>query len=290
MRPYKTILPKPVDHDDGQDFAQRVGSVDVDFDADGCQLRLLCKFLWYGRDIRERRMEFAHSMPPFSRVFLFQRAGGEYYADGRRHELIPGTIYLLPSGQPFEIAYHPGSELLYCHVHVCDETMTPAFTGTKGLPSVEDAELAGRMMRSWHSGDRLAFQLAEAEAVARFAAPLREAMRSRRMQTRKFGRLFEIMQQTPPGRLRVEELADAMGMTRAALSKSFARGMGLPLKRYILELQLKKACELLLFSDLSVAELSARLGHEDPHYFHRLFKRLTGSTPDAYRKSNGKGS
>ena len=230
-------------------------------------------------------MEFAHPTPSFSRVFLFQKAGGELYIEGKLHEFIPGVIYLLPSAQPFEVAYHKDSELLVSHVHVCDGTMTPVFTGVKGLPTIEDSDLSARMLKAWHSGNRLRFQFTVAEAVARFADPLWGAMKIRHLLTRKFERIFGMMQATPPSRLRVEELADAMGITSGALSKSFARAMGIPLKHYIVELQLKKACELLLFSGLSIAEIAARLGHDDPHYFHRFFKRLTGSTPDAYRKN-----
>ena len=283
----RTILPSPSYHYDKGDSIQRAGSLDVDFKYGDCQLRLICKFLFYGYDIRESRQEFAHPMPCFSRIFLFHRAGGEFYAGDRRHELIPGVIYLLPPGQPFEVAYHAGSELLFCHVSVCDHTMTSIFPETMGPPSIEDSALAERMTESWRSGDCLRLQLAFAESIARFAEPLKDAMRSRSLLAKKFERIFEIMHTTPPGRLRVDELAEVMGMTRAALSKSFARAMGIPLKSYMTELHLKKACELLLFSDMSVAELSGKLGHADPHYFHRAFKRSMGCTPNIYRKRHG---
>jgi len=289
MRTGKGSLKSPFLHDDRKDSEQRVGCVDVDFPYEGAQLRLLCKFLWSSYDIRKAREEYAHPSPRFSRLFLFQRAGAELYLEGARIDLEPDAIYLLPAGQSFEIAYRDGSELLYSHVHACDSTMTPLFNGMKGAPQIKDAELQERMRGRWREGDRLRFQMASAEAVATFAESLKPAMKARARLCGSFRGLFETMQRTPPGKLRVEELAEAAGMTRAALSKSFARAMGVPLKTYITECQLNKACELLLFTGLSVAEVAERLGHEDPHYFHRRFKRLTGSTPAAYRRSHGAG-
>ena len=41
----------------------------------------------------------------------------------------------------------------------------------------------------------------------------------------------------------------------------------------------------LLYSDLSVKELAGELGFEDPAYFNRWFKRLTGETPIQYRST-----
>jgi len=41
----------------------------------------------------------------------------------------------------------------------------------------------------------------------------------------------------------------------------------------------------LLYSDVSVKELAGELGFEDPAYFNRWFKRLTGETPVQYRST-----
>lgn len=41
----------------------------------------------------------------------------------------------------------------------------------------------------------------------------------------------------------------------------------------------------LLYSDVSVKELAGELGFEDPAYFNRWFKRLTGETPMRYRST-----
>jgi len=287
MCTFKTSLTSPVFHDDKADFKRHFGCVNVEFPYGRASMTLRCEFLTYSCDIRKRRMEFLHPSPLFARLFLFQVQGGEYIASGVKRFFKPGVIYLLPPAQSFEVVYYANSELLYSHLHVCDSTMTPIFAGMKGLPEISDPALAERMLAAWRTSNALKFQLATAEAVSTFAESKAEAMMTRYEVTRKIGRLFEIIRQTDLAALRVDALAEAMGMSGAALSKSFSRAMGLSLKQYISDMQIKTACELLLFSDSSISEIAGKLGHCDAHYFHRFFKKHMGMTPNAYRKSLG---
>jgi YesN/AraC family two-component response regulator len=50
-------------------------------------------------------------------------------------------------------------------------------------------------------------------------------------------------------------------------------------------LRIDQAKRWLEKSRLPVDEVSWQIGYEDPAFFRRLFKRLTGMTPSAYRKN-----
>ncbi|MOA66752.1 DNA-binding transcriptional regulator AraC [compost metagenome] len=41
----------------------------------------------------------------------------------------------------------------------------------------------------------------------------------------------------------------------------------------------------LIYTRMSIGQLSDSLGFTDPTYFARWFKRLSGQTPNAYRRS-----
>lgn len=230
-------------------------------------------------------MEFIHPIPPFSRIFVFQKRGGEYFSGGVKYHFKPGKIYLLPVGQAFDVTYYRNSELLYSHVHVFDQTMFSVFSGISGLASIEDSALACRILEAWRSGNTLRFQIAISDAIAIFASKYLDSMKHRCIMTRKFGNLFDLIKASQPALLRTEDLAEEIGMSRAALSKSFARTMGLPIKEYLLKIQLEKAFELLLFSRLSIAQVAEELGFSTPNYFHRFFKKISGMTPAQYRKA-----
>jgi len=57
---------------------------------------------------------------------------------------------------------------------------------------------------------------------------------------------------------------------------------------YFIRLRLHRACQLLDTTELSIAQIAARVGYDDSFYFSRHFKAVHGMTPSQYRKL-GKG-
>ena len=58
---------------------------------------------------------------------------------------------------------------------------------------------------------------------------------------------------------------------------------GLPLHQYVLRLRIRRASELLLYTDLPVEEVGRRVGFGDASYFSQYFRRATGYLPTALR-------
>ena len=80
------------------------------------------------------------------------------------------------------------------------------------------------------------------------------------------------------------ELAALTGLSEHHFCRSFVRSTGTPPHRWLLNQRVARAQQLLSSSLLTVAEIAASVGYEDPSYFARLFKRHTGVTPLTYRK------
>ncbi len=57
------------------------------------------------------------------------------------------------------------------------------------------------------------------------------------------------------------------------------------LVKYIKEIRLQKACELLETTNLNVQEIRVIIGTTDGTHFFRDFKEKFGSTPSEYRKN-----
>ena len=49
--------------------------------------------------------------------------------------------------------------------------------------------------------------------------------------------------------------------------------------------KIARACYLLEVSDLPVAEVAQRFGFDDPYYFSRVFRKITGVSPSHYRQA-----
>lgn len=83
----------------------------------------------------------------------------------------------------------------------------------------------------------------------------------------------------------VDRLAQRAGVSASTLQRSFRSLFGASVLQHVLELRMRAARELLLGSDLSVAEVGRRVGIGDPNYFTRLFTQRTGSSPRAFRSA-----
>ena len=68
------------------------------------------------------------------------------------------------------------------------------------------------------------------------------------------------------------------------LARKIKKETGKNIIYYINETKMKEALPLLDKSELSIHEIAARVGVEDPFYFNRLFRRFYGMAPREYRK------
>ena len=83
----------------------------------------------------------------------------------------------------------------------------------------------------------------------------------------------------------VKELADFAGVCEVQLRRMFKNAVKTSPNRYINFLRLEKAKTLLKESNFTVEEIAYSVGIEDAYYFSRLFKKLLGLSPTAFRKS-----
>ncbi|MGM0580879.1 MAG: helix-turn-helix domain-containing protein [Bacteroidota bacterium] len=77
----------------------------------------------------------------------------------------------------------------------------------------------------------------------------------------------------------VEELADAIGLSRSQLHRKLKSATGQSISQFIREYRLEKARKLLLQEDFSAAEVAYKVGFNSPSYFSKAFHDYFGYTP-----------
>ncbi len=82
-----------------------------------------------------------------------------------------------------------------------------------------------------------------------------------------------------------DELAELIFRSNDYLIKSFSRRYGKTPYEYQIDQKIIAAKRLLQYTQLSVGDVSKRLGYSDQHYFSNLFKKKCGISPLNYRKT-----
>ncbi|MEO3752546.1 substrate-binding domain-containing protein [Streptomyces sp. B6B3] len=79
------------------------------------------------------------------------------------------------------------------------------------------------------------------------------------------------------------QVAQAAGVSEDHLGRLFHRELGVTLWEYLTRLRIKRAKERLQRSDDSVQTIARAVGFHDRAYFSRVFRKVTGVAPHAYR-------
>ncbi|MDX9875611.1 MAG: helix-turn-helix domain-containing protein, partial [Spongiibacteraceae bacterium] len=95
----------------------------------------------------------------------------------------------------------------------------------------------------------------------------------------EFQRFRELLEERFRDHWTVEQFAQAMSLSPAALNRLVQRHGGKTAHEMQQHRLLLEAQRLLIYTSASAVQIAAELGFQDPAYFSRFFKRHTGLTP-----------
>src|SRR5262249_23762071 len=99
------------------------------------------------------------------------------------------------------------------------------------------------------------------------------------LRDRQIGQALSVMHRDPASHWSVESLADKVSRSRSKFAAKFMRLVRDSPLAYLNRLRLNLAARHLLESDLTVAEISHRVGYESETAFSSAFKRRYGAAP-----------
>lgn len=88
--------------------------------------------------------------------------------------------------------------------------------------------------------------------------------------------------------LSVQAIAADLGVTPVRLARAFRKAFGESLGTYHRRLRVREACARLRQGEASLAEVAIAAGFTDQSHFTRVFRRVVGTTPAAYRRERGR--
>ncbi|QHW30832.1 AraC family transcriptional regulator [Paenibacillus rhizovicinus] len=227
---------------------------------------------------------------------------GYYMCAGKRHELRAGHTFLIHPDQL--ISYESSEQDPWRYRWMAFEGGTSAALVAEaglepGAPVIDTgrnpriAVLYHNMLRAFRQGGRSAdlratgyLQLLFAEYTSVLTAAETASQQQRdegEALTQQVLRYLSTQYAEP---VSIENMADSLGYNRAYLSRLFKRQTGITPVTFLLKLRIDKAHLLLRErQELTIEQIAASVGFQDPLYFSKQFRRFYGQSPTAYREA-----
>ncbi|MEW5420765.1 helix-turn-helix transcriptional regulator [Amorphus sp. 3PC139-8] len=86
--------------------------------------------------------------------------------------------------------------------------------------------------------------------------------------------------------IRLQELAALTELSQSYFSRAFKAATGMPPYQWHMTARIRKVQELLRQNDLPLTEIALMAGFSDQAHFTRVFRRVAGTTPAAWRRAH----
>ncbi len=103
----------------------------------------------------------------------------------------------------------------------------------------------------------------------------------------KLRKVATLVEQRMGSEMSLEELATAAGLSVFHFARVFRQSTGMSPFQYVLKRRIERARELLLEPHARIGDIALECGFCDQAHLTRHFKRITGSTPAAFKRSIG---
>lgn len=97
--------------------------------------------------------------------------------------------------------------------------------------------------------------------------------------------LIHYMEENIERQLSLNDMANYLGYSVSHMCMMFNDQTGMAPLAYFNKLKIEYSCWLLNKTSLKINQICYKVGFDDPYYFSRLFKKITGVSPQGYRES-----
>ncbi|MET0606342.1 MAG: AraC family transcriptional regulator [Beijerinckiaceae bacterium] len=110
------------------------------------------------------------------------------------------------------------------------------------------------------------------------------------LRDRYVGHVLGLLHARPAHPWTIDELAREAGMSRSSLAERFVHFVGQPPMQYLTQWRMQMASDMLGRGSDSVGRIAAAVGYDSEAAFNRAFKKIVGTPPGAWRRTQTLGS
>lgn len=232
-------------------------------------------------------------------VFIYCVDGeGWYEVGGRHYDIGPNQYFILPRGVAHTYAASDNSPwtIYWIHFrgfladHYAGRALEPQTISPSVFSRIQDRiDLFEEIFNTLNASltiESLRYAMA---AFNHFLATLLYVKEYRHIGSQQLeGSVIEstihFLSENIEKRLKLKDIADFVGFSTSHISTIFKEQTGHSPLNYFNLLKVRKACELLEGTQMKLNQISYKVGISDPFYFSRMFTKIMGMSPKAYRQ------
>lgn len=103
----------------------------------------------------------------------------------------------------------------------------------------------------------------------------------------KIKQAVSIMETQYANMLSLDQMAEALQLSKYHLLRTFSAAVGMTPNDYLNQIRMNQSMELLRSTNWNMEQIAAHVGYSSGSYFIKVFHKLTGQTPGAFRSGGG---
>ncbi len=215
-----------------------------------------------------------YDRPVFKTIIHYVASGkGVFKKNGQTYEVTPGQAFIINKGEKYYYCSSPENPWHYYWLVFEPGIFEEKFKQISPVVDIKDSSVFTNAIKRVEAGTLTTMYVTaqilllcdqlfgEQSVVIDYAVQVSNYINSNYMR-----------------KIKVEDMAQILGLDRRYLSKYFKKKYGVSIKQYIVDLRFKKAKEF-LEKGKSVKETASLVGYSDPYAFSKMFKNIYGVSP-----------
>lgn len=250
---------------------------------------------------RAIRKTIAHKHNNYFEIIYLSKGSGYHYIDLNKFAIAPPVMFFIRQEQVhyWEITTEPDGYVVIIRKSFIEKSLD---SGLKSLLvkissecclQLSDTSTIEKLLELLTQENKLsganAFQIIEGLLKSLLAKVLEVSEPMTHKQDHKtdlFQSFIQLLSAANGIKNKVAYYAEKLNTTPQNINAACQKSIQKPAAEVLAEFVLNEAKRLLLYTDKTVSEISFILAFTDPSHFVKYFKKLVGSTPQSFRRTN----
>lgn len=224
----------------------------------------------------------------FSRLYYVKKSSFYLVMNGQRIDFTEGGWYLVPANSSYKFGCDGESEHLFFHFTLTGRSDSDIFGDQKNVLLLSDCGDEGRELAEFVQSITAISSLSAKSTVLGVLLKFIKKY-DINISDDKYSpcviKAMEYIKNNLSENLTISEIANGIFVSESTLTKHMRRELSISVNKYIDNLILYRAAQMIVENDLPISAISEHFGFCDQFYFSRKFKAKFGITPSKYKKS-----